>query len=191
VTAALAINASGSVVGYFGYGNGWAGFVAHPDGYWAEITIPAAPGCAPQTIPNSINAAGMIAGWATNVSNGTPTCTQENARGFVMSPDGGLTLFQPPGLIQTFSQDQMGSTSATPHYISIDQAGDITGFYQDTATGFVHGFVRNPYGTITTFDPPEGTETNVTGINDGGAIAGFYQYYGDFGHPVGFIRVPQ
>jgi hypothetical protein len=27
-------------------------------------------------------------------------------------------------------------------------------------------------------------------INDGGAIAGSHQYYVDFGHPVGFIRVP-
>jgi hypothetical protein len=51
----------------------------------------------------------------------------------------------------------------------------ITGSFQDKA-GVVHGFVRNPYGTITTFDPPEGTEANVTCINDGGAIGGSYQY---------------
>jgi hypothetical protein len=64
-----------------------------------------------------------------------------------------------------------------------------TDSYTDAA-GVQHGFVRNPYGTITTFAPPEGTETNVTAINDGGAIAGFYQYYGrGGGNPVGFIRV--
>ena len=54
-----------------------------------------------------------------------------------------------------------------------------------------HGFVRNPYGTITSFDPPEGNQTTTTSINDEGAIAGFYHYYVGGGPPVGFIRVPQ
>jgi hypothetical protein len=73
--------------------------------------------------------------------------------------------------------------------LSIDQAGDITGSYTDSA-GVQHGFVRNPYGTLTSFDPPEGKQTTATSINDGGAIAGFYQYNAGGGHPVGFIRVP-
>jgi hypothetical protein len=76
-----------------------------------------------------------------------------------------------------------------PHWISIDQAGDIAGFYRDAA-GVQHGFVRNPYGTITSFDPPEGNETYPTSINDGGAIAGYYSYHAGGGPPVGFIRVP-
>jgi hypothetical protein len=53
-----------------------------------------------------------------------------------------------------------------------------------------HGFVRNPYGTITSFDPPEGKQTTATSISDGGAIAGFYQYRSGGGPPVGFIRGP-
>jgi hypothetical protein len=53
---ATAINASGSVVGYSGY----TGFVAHPDGYWAEIAIPVLPGCAKQTIPDGVNASGLV-----------------------------------------------------------------------------------------------------------------------------------
>ena len=75
-----------------------------------------------------------------------------------------------------------------PHWISIDAAGDITGSYIDMS-GLEHGFVRNVYGTITGFDPPEGTYTNPTSINDSGMITGFYEYKSG-GLTVGFIRVP-
>ena len=44
---------------------------------------------------------------------------------------------------------------------------------------------------MTSFDPPESAQTHVTGINDGGAIAGFYHYRAGGGPPVGFIRVSQ
>jgi len=76
-----------------------------------------------------------------------------------------------------------------PHWISIDQAGDIAGSY--TLGLNYHGFVRNPYGTITSFDPPEGTQTHVTGINDEGAIVGYYSYNRGSQPAVGFIRIPQ
>jgi uncharacterized membrane protein len=187
-TVATAINASGSVVGYSGY----TGFVAHPDGYWAEIAIPVLPNCSQQTIPDGINAAGMVAGWFSNDTFiDDPNCSGVKTGGFVMSPDGELTLFQPPGTIPTLpSHIQEYGGSAFPHWISIDRAGDVTGSYSDAA-GVQHGFVRNPYGTITSFDPPEGKQTNATSISDGGAIAGFYQYNAGGGPPVGFIRVPQ
>jgi hypothetical protein len=185
---ATAINASGSVVGYSGY----TGFVAHPDGYWAEIATPVLPGCSQQTIPDGINAAGMVAGWFSNYTfpdNGN--CNAVRTGGFVRSPDGELTLFQPPGTIPTLpSHLQEYGGAAFPHWISIDSAGDVTGSYWDAA-GVQHGFVRNPYGTITSFDPPEGKQTTASSISDGGAIAGFYQYNAGGGPPVGFIRVPQ
>jgi hypothetical protein len=103
-----------------------------------------------------------------------------------MSPDGNLTLFQPPGTILTSPLPgfTFGESLMVPHWISIDQAGDITGSYADAA-GVQHGFVRNPYGTITSFDPPEGRQTTATSINDGGAIAGFYQFNAGDGRPVG------
>jgi len=185
-TVATAINASGSVVGYSGY----TGFVAHPDGYWAEIAIPVLPGCSQQTIPDGINAAGMVAGWFSN-DTFSNNCNAVRTGGFVMSPDGELTLFQPPGTVPTLpSHLQEYGGAAFPHWISIDSAGDVTGSYTDAA-GVQHGFVRNPYGTITSFDPPEGKQTTASSISDGGAIAGFYQYNAGGGPPVGFIRVPQ
>jgi hypothetical protein len=166
--------------------------VAHPDGYWAEIAIPVLPNCSQQTIPDGINAAGMVAGWFSNDTFiDDPNCSGVRAGGFVMSPDGQLTLFQPPGTIPTLpSHISEYGGSAFPHWISVDRAGDVTGSYSDAA-GVQHGFVRNPYGTITSFDPPEGKQTNATSINDGGAIAGFYQYNAGGGPAVGFIRVPQ
>jgi hypothetical protein len=83
LTVATAINASGSVVGYTGY----TGFVAHPDGYWAEFAIPVLPGCAQQTIPDGINASGMVAGWFSNYTLGNNrNCNAVRTGGFVMSP---------------------------------------------------------------------------------------------------------
>ena len=184
-TVATAINASGSVVGYASGYSGppiYTGFVVHPDGYRSTITVPLPPaqenGCISQALPDGINAAGTIAGWYLNSCGNIPGL-------FTMSPDGAFTTFQTPGLLVASPVfNGMGS-----HSISIDQAGDITGSYTDT-TGVQHGFVRNAYGTLTTFDPPEGKQTTATSISDGGAIAGWYQYNAGGGPPVGFIRVP-
>jgi probable HAF family extracellular repeat protein len=183
-TVATAINASGSVVGYSTNGEGYyRGFVVHPDGYSSPLTVPLPsqpePWCIAATFPDGINGAGFIAGWYFNGCN-------PGIGGFVRSPDGIFTLFQSPGTLLTEPLPGLGSTD--PHWISIDQAGDITGSYTDAA-GVQHGFVRNPYGTMTSFDPPEGKQTTATSINDGGAIAGFY-HYNSGGTPVGFIRVP-
>jgi len=184
-TAATAINASGSVVGYatsYGGPTGYTGFVAHPDGYSATVTVPLPPeqenGCISETLPDGINAAGTIAGWYSNSCYNTQSV-------FTMSPDGVFNTFQTPGVL--VASPVIGGTG--PHSISIDQAGDITGSYTDGA-GVRHGFVRNPYGTLTSFDPPEGKQTTATSISDGGAVAGWYQYNAGGGPPVGFIRVP-
>ncbi len=189
---ATAINASGSVVGFYGgVGNDvFTGFVAHPDGYWAQIEFPGNPACANQIIPDAINAAGTIAGFFTASYYPEPGCGPQNSGGFVMSPGGAVTLFQPPGQIPEFHNlAVLSSFIFAPHWFSIDQAGDITGSYLDAA-GYQRGFVRNPYGTLTSFDPPESKQTNPTSINDGGVIAGYY-FYGGAGAPgVGFIRIP-
>ena len=193
-TAATAINASGSVVGYATTGGGgggaplYYGFVLHPDGYSASISVPAPalpPGesCINQTFPDGINAAGAIAGWYIYYTN---DCDTTNTGGFVLSPEGVFTLFQAQGAMVASPSFGLGGTD--PHWISIDQAGDTTGSYTDAA-GFQHGFVRNPYGTMTSFDPPESKQTTATSISDGGAVAGFYQYKSG-GPPVAFIRIP-
>ncbi len=68
-----------------------------------------------------------------------------------------------------------GGSLLAPHSISIDQARDVAGSYTD-AGGVGHGFVRNPYGTLTSFDAPEGKQTTATSISGGGLVAGYYHY---------------
>lgn len=195
-TVATSMNASGAVVGYFDYGTQERGFLAHPDGYFAEIAVPLTAGqndCSSFTIPEAINAGGALAGWYLNYTGTAHACNITNTGGFVQSPEGVLTQFALPGTPPTLPLPgfpiEKGSLTI-PHWISLDDNGDIAGSYSD-ATGTQHGFVRNPYGTITTFDPPEGNQTVSTGINDLGEVTGYYQYHAGNGPPVGFIRVPQ
>jgi hypothetical protein len=171
-TVATAINSSGSVVGYAGSFPP-IGFVAHPDGYHFTFTVslPSSAACSVATFPETINAEGTIAGWYSAL------CLPYERGGFVRSPEGVVSVFQTAGAI-------------AENYVAINDVGDVTGAYTDTA-GAQHGFVRNPYGTITTFDPPEGTAhatiiTQPTSINDAGVITGFYGQAGF----TGFIRLP-
>jgi hypothetical protein len=172
-TVATAINASGSVVGYASSSAGGDafGFESHPDGYHFTFTVslPSSAACTAATFPGTINAEGTIAGWY------YAFCPTFETGGFVMSPEGAVSVFQSLGAI-------------VENYIQINDVGDVTGAYTDTA-GDQHGFVRNPYGTISTFDPPEHdvmSGTQPTGINDAGVITGFYDQAG----VTGFLRVP-
>jgi hypothetical protein len=176
-TVATAINASGSVVGYAsssfpGYVT-VIGFVAHPDGYHFTFTVspPSSAGCTTAaTSPEAINAEGAIAGWYETIF-----CPTYETGGFVRSSEEVVSIFQLPGTIGE-------------EFFGINGVGDVTGAYTDTA-GDQHGFVRNPYGTITIFDPPGHdamSGTQPTSINDAGVITGFYDGDG----VTGFLRVP-
>jgi hypothetical protein len=187
--AATAINASGSIVGVVFATNGFTGFVAHPDGYTAPIGPSASSACGDQTIPYAINAAGVIAGEYTQNYFASSSCPQ-NTGGFVLLPGGEFTPFQPPGQMLTVHDLDLGPGSSLLHLVSIDEAGDIAGSYLDAAW-VLHGFVRNPYGTISSFDPPECKATEVTSIDEG-MIAGYCQSgRNGAGLIVGFVRMPQ
>jgi probable HAF family extracellular repeat protein len=142
---ATAINWAGSVVGYSTDGEGsYPGFVLHPDGYSSGLTVPLPPQpepeCMAETFPDAINAAGTIAGWYYN------RCNPENM-GFMTSPDGVFTVFAAPGaIVASLSFDFM---STAPHWISIDQAGDIAGSY---TAGL--GFSTVLYATLMEPSPP-------------------------------------
>src|SRR3569832_242252 len=118
------------------------------------VTPFAVPG-AKQTLPASINDAGAVAG-------------AYDSGDFIRSPDGSITTFAIP---------------ASAEVVSINNTGDITGWYNDGVV--VHAFVRAADGTITTFDGPGApVETIPAGMNDKGVITGFYT--GE--HERGFIR---
>jgi hypothetical protein len=63
----------------------------------------------------------------------------------------------------------VGATTAT----AINNAGEIAGFYTDTMTGVVHGFIDNG-GTFTTIDPTGSASTMLLGLNDNGLAVGTY-----------------
>ena len=70
--------------------------------------------------------------------------------------------------------------------------GAIAGFYVDSGNA-AHGFVRNPFGKITEFDPPgagtgAGQGTTIQYINAWGAISGWYSDSNNVNH--GFLRLP-
>jgi uncharacterized membrane protein len=194
------INANGTVAGYFSPDGVWgSSFILHPDGFRTVFDVPVETGEGEGveneiTTAESVNANGAIAGWY-SVSFECFLCgtgTTLTAGGFVRSPQGVFTLFNPPGRIVALVPDNVfsGQQLSAPHQLSINQAGTITGSYVD-AKGAKHGFLRNPYGTITSFDPPRGGQTTATGINDTGVIAGFYFYDWNAQIAQGFLRIPQ
>jgi hypothetical protein len=192
-TVVTDLNASGTVVGYYSVDGNIASLISNPDGFSTSFVLPIEAGDNDgtwATVAESLNADGVIAG---EYSVCSYPCATTHAGGFVRSPQGVFTLFNPPGPIVTSlvpHQVLGGVPLTTPHRLSINQAGTITGSYID-AEGAQHGFTRNPYGTITSFDPPRGKQTTATSINDSGLIAGYYFYDWNTQIAQGFLRLPK
>lgn len=76
-----------------------------------------------------------------------------------------FTNFNVPGAIETFAE-------------GIGVNGTVFGFYLDGSRR-LHGFTRDPQGTITTYDAPgagrgAGQGTGINGVNEAGEIVGSY-----------------
>jgi hypothetical protein len=92
----------------------------------------------------------------------------ENIFGFSIEPSGALTsvpgspfgtgLFDNLSSLAVFPpkfcQFVQFSIDAGPSPTSINNKGEIARYYLDHFPGTFHGFVRDPGGKITTFDPP-------------------------------------
>ena len=119
---------------------------------------------------SSINLKGDITGSYPDANN--------LVHGFLRHSNGTFVIFDVPG-------------STTTNAFSINDAGAITGNYL-AADGRYRGFLHDPEGNFTSFDP--GFYTLSAGINEDGAIAG---YYSNGGLPIpsvnvrGFVRSPQ
>jgi len=158
-TSPLCINAGGTIVGQYEVENsGYFGFIRAPDGTITQVDVN---GESP--VPQSINDSNTITG---GYGGGS---------GFVQTGDGATTIFAPPDATLTLPT-------------SINSAGAVAGYFQNTLGGPDHGFVRAADGSITTFDPKGSTETFVMSINDAGTIVGNYSVKG--GYPLGFVRTP-
>jgi len=210
-----AINGSGTFTGYYG----WTGpavvqsFIEDARGYLIDGIVVPSPGTNQPysglevTVAQGINAEGAVVGWYAGCNRPCPY-GPFTVGAFVRSPQGELISFTPPGTLVTSPSPgllyqidypgfpggaptafEAGSFFSGPHRLSINQPGSVTGSYTDTA-GAQHGFVRNPYGTITSFDPPRGQQTTATSMNDDGVITGAFLWVGNDTSPVGFLRIP-
>jgi hypothetical protein len=156
------------------------GFLRVPNGTITTFDAPGA-GTGPfqGTFPFNINPAGTIAGDYTDASG--------VAHGFVRAPGGIITTFDAPGAGTGAGQ---GTFTATEE--GLNPAGALAGLIID-GSNVLHGFMRAPNGTITTFDAPgagtgPGQGTDTAGITAARAIAGYYIDGSNVYH--GFLRAP-
>ena len=119
---------------------------------------------------------------------------------FLRARDGTITTFEAPGAGSETVSGFLGTAipgvlgGQGTYSVGINPAGAITGFYVD-ASNAVHGFLRAPDGTFTTFDAPSlyagggfGQGTYPGNINPAGWIAGNTVDGNDVAH--GFVRAP-
>jgi hypothetical protein len=181
-TAANSINSAGVIAGLWTDANAVRhGFVRASNGTTTKFDDPDANEniSSKGTFPESINAAGEIAGY----------CTCSGFQGFVRSASGTITNFTVPDASGTYA-------------LSINTGGAIAGYYYDESgtngtTYVFHGYVRSADDTITSFDAPGAGSAESTGfveaqgtfarsINASGEVVGYYidEHFGYHG----FIR---
>ncbi|MBV9617748.1 MAG: hypothetical protein JO201_00915 [Verrucomicrobia bacterium] len=181
-TRGYSINVFGEVAGFFTDNTAHChGFIRSPNGTFTQIDAPdAGQGPFPQgtfvseITPMGINAVGVVIGFYVDASS--------VQHGFVRSPEGKITEFDPPG--STFTETN-----------AIDLFGNVVGFYFD-ANSVGYGYLRDPRGNITKIDAPGADHTpgsfNGTfcvGITLTGEIEGVFVDSNFILH--GFTRSPQ
>ena len=118
-TTAEGINNAGQIVGtawIYQSGNSYPnGFLRETDGSYTTFRV------ALQTFARSINDAGDIVGHGQSA---------DAIFGFLRTSDGGYTRLDVPGATATYA-------------LGINNAGEIVGFYRDTADRY-HGFLATP-----------------------------------------------
>jgi|HubBroStandDraft_6_1064221.scaffolds.fasta_scaffold48291_5 hypothetical protein len=210
-THASAINASGTVAGYYvDSNNAEHGFVRTSDGTITTIDVPGAS----DTEAEALNDAGVVIGWF--FESGLQYC-------FIRATDGTFTTFDPSngaalfdhatgitskGVIAGYFQ-LTGSRHEYDAYVrdaqgnvtvvnpggaefaaaqAINSRDGITGSYAPT-DGPVHGFVRTRNGKVATFDVSGDTNgTMPADINAKGWVTGYDMDGNDIEH--GFVRSP-
>jgi len=145
---------------------------------FAEIDVPASNGNG--TLPIAVNLEGTVTGWYWDASGVT--------HGFVRCADGKITPFDAPGA--GTNPNNFGGTIP----VGINNLGAVAG-YQNDENGVSHAFIRTADGKYKMFDAP-GADVNpadrlgtlVSGINDLGAISGYYFDTAALAH--GFVLQP-
>jgi hypothetical protein len=160
-----AINDAGDAVGYFdsfSAPESLPGFVRYAAGIYRTFSVPHAY----TTFPRGINDSGVVAGFATFRVPGSV--------GFLWDVNHGVTLIQVPG-----------SAPDTTVVTAINNAGAVTGYYQDN-NSHTHGFIRSSNGHFTTFAIEDNPSTKPLAITSSGTIAGWVDTGERYSY--GFIR---
>jgi uncharacterized membrane protein len=189
----IGLNLEGAVVGYYTNSNfSFRAFLRSPDGKFKTWIGPHActgngsEGCYGSAAFN-INALGTIAGGFEDNSGNFV------GHGLIRTPDGKLKTVNVPDA-GTGSYQGTGCPGCA---LGLNEVGAIAGTYIDS-NSVQHGFLRGPYGDITTFDAPgsgtgsyQGTGCPYdcpTSLNDFGAITGSYIDANSVQH--GYLRSP-
>src|SRR5205809_799185 len=151
-TSAASINAAGQITGSFAIERPWAdpnhhGYLRQADGTITPFDPENKAALWIQTDPQAINTIGQITGTFTFLSPSYADITQ----GFLRESDGTIVTFDVPNSIGMY-------------VTGMNDAGDITGYYQD-AIGLEHGFIRH---STTDTIPPVTTATVSPGPNSNG-----------------------
>lgn len=180
------VNDRGEITGwYMDANNVHQGFLRTPDGRITKFHVPGAgTGDCQGTLPTVINQEGAIAGHYID--------TNDVFRGFLRDPHGRFTTFDAPDAGNTGNYPYCGGQGTTSE--GINPAGAIAGYYIDK-DWVGHGYVRDPDGKITPFDPRGSVYTSMNAwiafvhcINPAGAITGWYVDASNVIH--GFLRDP-
>ena len=190
LTIGIGINVEGAVVGfYLNQNDVFLSFLRNPDGSFERWRDPGQCETSPSTGcygagALSINVFGMVSGGYEDSSGNFVT------HGLVRNPQGKLTPYTVPGAGTGPYQGTWCPACATP----INLFGAIASYYID-ASNVVHGYLRSPFGTLTTFDVPDAGPQGIgcysdcaIGLNDWGAITGSYPDANNVYH--GFLRSP-
>jgi hypothetical protein len=167
-TYANSINNLGQIAGTYSLGGLFSGFVLNPNGSLTKIDVPGAT----WTFAEGIAGSGAVVGY---YFDGT------SFGAFLRSPNGTFRTFEIPGGSSTFAA-------------GINDSGQLVGYYLTSyfdSSGLVTlstGVIRNPDGSITTFDVPGSTSTYIQGINNQGQLAGSYV---NNGITYGFLSIPE
>ena len=168
-TYAIAGDACGMVAGYVVDSRNVAhGYLRAADGTLTVFDVPhAGTGNGQGTFAGNMSMSGEL------IAGNYVDSTGMN-HGFLRASNGTVTEFDVPAAAKG-----PGLGTSTEWAQCVNPAGAMTGIYFDQ-NGAIHGYVRNPDGTIATFDAPgagtgSGQGTYAVGINPAGTIVGISQ----------------
>jgi hypothetical protein len=168
-TYAIAGDACGLVTGYaIDSRNVAHGYLRGADGTFTTFDVPGAgTGNGQGTFAGNMSMSGEV------IAGNYVDATGMN-HGFLRAANGVITKFDVPA-----AATGPGLGTTTEWAQCVNPAGAVTGYYMDQ-NGAAHGYVRNPDGTIATFDAPNtgtssGQGTYPCAINPAGTTAGLSQ----------------